>query len=110
LLPTPELTAQATANDGFFLGVHLDRATAPLVLGDQAVRFLPATAQAGDTTIVLNGQAAWDAASWWMTVGPAEMTSAPVPFTAQPPVRLSGGASGGLFGRLIAHERGAHRA
>jgi hypothetical protein len=85
LLPTPDLTAQAGANDGTFLGIHLDRASAPVTLGDQVVRFAPLTAQAGDTTIALSGQAAWHDAGWWMTVSAAEMSS--TQFHSRPSLR-----------------------
>ena len=108
LLPTPDLTAQAGANDGSFLGIHLDRASAPIALGDQVVRFAPLTAQAGDTTIAMSGQAAWHDAGWWMTVSAAEMSSSQFHFTAEPPVRLSGDASGVLIEQLAANDRGAH--
>jgi hypothetical protein len=108
LLPTPDLTAQAGANDGTFLGIHLDKASAPIALGDQVVRFAPLTAQAGDTTIALSGQAAWHDAGWWMTVSAAEITSTQFHFTAEPPVRLSGDASGVLIEQLAANDRGAH--
>jgi len=108
LLPTPDLTAQAGATDGSFLGIHLDRASAPIALGDQVVRFAPVTAQAGDTTIALTGQAAWRDDGWWMTISSAEMSSTQFHYTAEPPVRLSGDASGGLFERLAANDRDAH--
>src|SRR5262245_9520265 len=108
LLPTPDLTAQAGASDGSFLGIHLDQARAPIALGDQVVRFAPLTAQAGDTTIAMSGQAAWHDAGWWMTVSAAEMSSTQFHFTAEPPVRLSGDASGVLIEQLAANDREAH--
>lgn len=108
LLPTPDLTAQASAEDGFFTGVHLERASAPIWLGDQVVRFTPLTAQAGDTTLAMTGQAAWDGSSWWMTLPSAEAASSQFHFRAEPPVRLSGDAQGTVFERLIANDRGAH--
>jgi hypothetical protein len=108
LLPTPDLTAQATASDGTFLGIHLDAASAPVALGDQVVRFAPLKAEAGDTTIVLTGQAAWRDAGWWMTISAAELTSQQFHFTAEPPVRLSGDASGVLIERLVANDRDSH--
>jgi len=108
LLPKPDLTASATAEDGFFLGLHLDRAAAPITLGDQFVRFLPLTAQAGDTTFAMTGQAAWQSSSWWMTINSAEARSDQFHFVAEPPVRLSGDASGVLFERLVANDRDAH--
>jgi len=108
LLPKPDLTANATAEDGFFLGLHLDRASAPLTLGDQFVRFLPLTAQAGDTTFAMTGQAAWQPESWWMTINSAEMRSDQFHFVAEPPVRLSGDAGGVLFERMVANDRDAH--
>ena len=108
LLPTPDLTAQAGATDGSFLGIHLDRAGAPIALGDQVVRFAPLTASAGDTTITLTGQAAWHDSGWWMTISAAEMSSTQFHFTAEPPVRLSGDPSGVLFEQLAANDHDAH--
>jgi hypothetical protein len=108
LLPTPDLTAQAGAADGTFLGIHLDRASAPLALGDQVVRFSPVAAQAGDTTIALTGQAAWHDAGWWMTISSAEIASSQFHFTAEPPVQLSGDAAGVLIEKLAANDRDAH--
>ena len=108
LLPTPDLTAQAGASDGSFLGIHLDRASAPIALGDQVVRFAPLTASAGDTTVALTGQAAWHDNGWWMTISAAEMSSTQFHYTAEPPVRLSGDASGVLFERLALNDRDAH--
>jgi hypothetical protein len=108
LLPTPDLTAQVTAADGSFLGIHLDHAASPLALGDQVVRFPSLSAQAGDTTIALAGQAAWRESSWWMTISSAEITSDQFHFTAEPPVRLSGDPTGVLFERLAANDHDAH--
>ena len=108
LLPRPDLTANATAEDGFFLGLHLDRASAPLLLGDQFVRFLPLTAQAGDTTFAMTGQAAWQPEAWWMTINSAEVRSDQFHFVAEPPVRLSGDAGGVLFERMVANDGDAH--
>lgn len=108
LLPTPELTAQASADDGFFTGIHLDHASAPIVLGDRVVRFEPMVAQAGDTTLTMTGQAAWDGKSWWMTLPSAELASRQFHFRAEPPVRLSGDAQGTVFERVVANDRGAH--
>jgi len=108
LLPTPDLTAQAGASDGTFLGIHLDKASAPIALGDQVVRFSPVTAQAGDTTLALTGQAAWHDEGWWMTVSAAEMSSTQFHYTAEPPVRISGDASGVLFEHLAANDHDAH--
>jgi hypothetical protein len=108
LLPTPDLTAQAGASDGTFLGIHLDKASAPIALGDQVVRFAPISAQAGDTTVTLTGQAAWHDNGWWMTVTSAEMASSQFHFTAEPPVRISGDASGVLFEHVAANDHDAH--
>lgn len=108
LLPTPDLTAQADAEDGFFTGVHIERAAAPIWLGDEVVRFTPLTAQAGDTTFAMTGQAAWDGRTWWMTLPSAEVASSQFHFRAEPPVRLSGDAEGTVFERVIADDRGAH--
>ena len=108
LLPTPDLTARANAENGFFTGIHIDRATAPIWLGDQVVKFTPLTAQAGDTTLAMTGQAAWDGAIWWMTLPSAEVASSQFQFRAEPPVRLSGDAGGTVFERVIADDRGSH--
>jgi hypothetical protein len=108
LLPTPDLVAQATTSQGYFLGVHLDSVAAPLVLGDRVVRFTPLIARAGDTTFVMTGQAAWDGASWWMTLPSAEMVSSQFHFRAEPPVRLSGDGQGAMFDRLVANDRDTH--
>lgn len=108
LLPTPDLTAQLSATDGFFTGIHLDHATAPMVLGDQVVRFSPLVAQAGDTTLTMSGQAAWNGKSWWMTLPAAEVASGQFHFTAEPPVRVSGDDQGTVLERVIANDRGAH--
>ncbi len=108
LLPTPQLTARAEAQDGTFLGLHLDRAAAPITLGDQVVHFMPLTAQAGDTTIAMTGQATWKEAAWGMTLTSAEMVSEQFHFVAEPPVRLAGDANGVVFERLAANDRDAH--
>jgi hypothetical protein len=107
LLPSPELSARADAEDGRFLGIHLDRAGAAVVLGDQVVQFLPLTAQAGDTTFTATGQAAWRDSVWWMTVSSAEAASEQFHFVAEPPVRLAGDLDGVLFERLVARDRDA---
>ena len=108
LLPTPDLMTQASASDGMFLGIHVDSAAAPVVLGDQVVRFTQLTAQAGDTTIALTGQAAWHDAGWWMTISSAVMASNQFHYTAEPPVQLSGDDSGVLIERLAANDHDAH--
>src|SRR5262245_46102039 len=108
LSPTPELSARAEAEDGFFLGLHLDHAAAPLLLGDQVVRFMPLTAQAGDTTLAATGQAAWGGATWWTTLSSAEVMSDQFHFVAEPPVRLTGDPNGVVFERLAANDRDAH--
>lgn len=108
LLPKPDLTARASATNGFFTGIHLDSAAAPIVLGDQVVRFSPLVAQAGDTTLTMTGQAAWDGKTWWMTLPSAELASRQFHFVAEPPVRLSGDAQGTVVERVIANDRGAH--
>jgi hypothetical protein len=108
LLPTPDLSAQAGAREGFFTGIHIDSVSAPIVLGDRVVRFSPLTAEAGDTTLAMTGQASWDGASWWMTLPSAELTSRQFHFRAEPPVRLSGDATGVVVERLAANDRGAH--
>src|SRR5262249_45577328 len=75
---------------------------------DQVVRFMPLVAQAGDTTLALTGQAAWDGATWWTTLSSADVTSAQFHFRAEPPVRLAGDASGVLFERLAADDHESH--
>lgn len=102
LIPTPDLRAQAQATNGFFLGIHVDSAYAPIQLGDQVAEFLPLTAQAGDTTIAMTGEATWNASTWAMTLSAAEVRSDQFHFTAEPPVRIAGDAGGVVFDRLIA--------
>ena len=108
LLPKPDLTAKATATDGFFTGMHIDHLSAPIVLGDQVVRFTPLVALAGDTTLTMTGQAAWNGKSWWMMLPAAEVASGQFHFTAEPPVRLSGDEQGTVLERVIANDRGGH--
>jgi hypothetical protein len=108
LLPKPEIAARVDAEDGHFLGIHLDRAGAPILLGDQVVQFLPVTAHAGDTTFTATGQAAWRGATWWMTLSAAQVASGQFHFVAEPPVRLAGDPGGVLFERLVANDRDAH--
>ncbi len=108
LLPKPDLAARAGAEDGRFLGIHLEHAEAPITLGDQVVSFMPLTAQAGDTTFAMTGHAAWKEASWTMTLTSAEVASDQFHFVAEPPVRLAGDAMGVVFERLEAGDRGAH--
>ena len=102
LLPKPELTARMEAEDGTFLGIHLDKATAPITLGDQVLDFAPLTAQAGDTTIAMSGRATWTGSNWNMTLAAAEMTSPQFHYVAEPPVQLTGDATSVFFERLVA--------
>jgi hypothetical protein len=102
LLPKPELTARMEAENGSFLGIHLDQAAAPIALGDQVLDFAPLTAQAGDTTIALSGRATWTGSTWQMSLAAAEMRSAQFHYVAEPPVQLAGDASGVFFERLVA--------
>ncbi len=108
LLPRPEMSARADAEDGHFLGIHLDRAGASILLGEQVVQFLPLTAEAGDTTFAATGQAAWRESTWWMTLTAAEAASGQFRFVAEPPVRLAGDPGGVLFERLVANDRDTH--
>lgn len=104
LLPTPSLTAQVRASDGFFSGIHLDSAATRIELGDQTAVFAPLIAHAGDTLVVLTGSAAWDAARWDMALTSAQMRSDQFDWLAESPVRLGGDASGVVFDRLVARD------
>lgn len=107
MLPTPDLAADASVEDGFFTGLHLDRASGPIVLGEQLVRFEPLTVEAGDTTVVLRGVATYDEKNWAMTLSHAELSSRQFHFVADPPLRLAGDAQGTIMERVIAEDRGA---
>lgn len=103
LLPTPDMDATLVAQDGFFVGIHLDSADASLHLGDQRVQFSPVRAAAGDTTFALEGGASWDReARWTMTCTSATATSDQFAWTAQPPLVISGDPHGTLFDRVVA--------
>lgn len=108
LLPKPDLAADVEVEDGFFTGLHLDRAHGPIVLGEQVVRFEPLTVEAGDTTAVLRGAATWTEQHWAMTLSHAELKSQQFHFVADPPVRLAGDAQGTVMERVVAEDRGAH--
>lgn len=108
LLPTPDLSAEVLVEDGFFTGLHLDRASGPIVLGDQVVRLEPITVEAGDTTAVLRGAATWNEQNWAMTLSHAELSSRQFHFVADPPVRIAGDAQGTIMERVVAEDRGAH--
>lgn len=108
LLPTPELTAQALATDGFFTGIHVDSARSAIQLGDQNVTFPDLQAMAGDTTFTGTGNAAWTGARWSMTMSAARVQSSQLAWLAEPPVRLGGDADGVVFDRLVADDADAH--
>lgn len=110
LLPTPALTADVSAADGFFSGIHLDSARTRLELGDGVARFDPLTASAGDTAVVIAGSAAWNDSRWDMALTSAAMRSSQFDWTAEGGVRLGGDAEGVLFDHLVARDGGAHLA
>ena len=95
LLPTPDLTADAFARDGFFVGIHLDSAAAPIRLGDQRVDFRRA-ARDGPATrcVALGGGAAWSADRWQLTRGTRTRDERAVRLDAEPPLVLSGDREG----------------
>ena len=104
LLPTPSLTAQLTARDGFFSGIHLDSVDTHLELGDQTANFAPLLGYAGDTLVVLTGSAAWDSSRWDMALTTAQMRSSQFDWVADGWVRLGGDAEGVIFDRLVARD------
>lgn len=104
LLPTPDLTAEAFARDGFFVGIHLDSAAAPLRLGDQRVGFGELRARAGDTLVVLGGEAVWNADRWRLTAARARASSAQFDWTAEPPLVLSGDRDGTVSENVVARD------
>ena len=104
LLPTPDLTADARARDGFFVGIHLDSAAAPIRLGDQRVDFTDLRARAGDTLVVLGGDAAWTGERWRLTAQHARATSAQFDWMAEPPLVLAGDRDGTLSERVVARD------
>lgn len=108
LLPTPDLTANAVATDGFFTGIHLDSVRSSLKLGDENVTFPDLVAFAGDTTLTTTGNAAWNGSQWWTTLSSAEVRSAQLAWVAEPPVRIAGDAQGVVFERLVANDHDAH--
>ncbi len=107
LLPTPDLTAMATAQDGFFVGVHLDSADAAIHLGDQVVTYAPAHAAAGDTVFTGTGDASWSGSTWRARLTSATAASAQFAWTAEPPLELSGDPQGTRFDRVVANDRDA---
>ena len=104
LLPTPDLTAGAWARDGFFVGIHLDSASAPIRLGDQRVDFTELRARAGDTLVVLGGGAAWSGDRWRLTAARARATSAQFDWVAEPPLVLAGDRDGTVSEQVVAHD------
>lgn len=104
LLPTPDLSADAVAQDGFFVGIHLDSVSAPLRLGDQRVDFAELRAHAGDTLVTLGGGAAWDGDRWRLTAARARLRSDQFDWVAEPPLVLSGDADGTVSEHVIAHD------
>lgn len=108
LLPTPDLTANVVAHDGFFVGVHLDSAAAAIQLGDGNVAYTPAHAWAGDTLFTGTGTADWTGARWRTRLTSASAASAQFAWTANPPLEFSGDPQGTLFDRVIADDGEAH--
>ena len=108
LLPKPDLVADAYARDGFFTGIHLDSASAPIRLGDQRIDFAPLNARAGDTLVALTGGAAWSADRWRLSASRARLSSSQFDWTAEPPLVLSGDREGVLSDRVIANDGEAH--
>lgn len=108
LLPTPDLTAAAIARDGFFVGIHLDSAAAPIHLGDATLDFTGLRAMAGDTLIGMDGVATWSAERWRLTATRASITSSQLAWQADPPLVISGDRDGTLSERVIANDGSAH--
>ncbi|HYM81306.1 MAG TPA: translocation/assembly module TamB domain-containing protein [Candidatus Limnocylindria bacterium] len=104
LLPKPDLTAQARLEDVLFLGLHFDSAATPVRLADQQAGFSTLTAQAGDTTVTLRGDAAWHEGGWRFTAESAEMQSPSFHWTVEPPLALVGDPNGVSFERLLARD------
>lgn len=104
LLPTPDLTADAFAREGFFTGIHLDSASAPIRLGDERVDFAELRARAGDTLVVLGGAAAWSGERWRLTAARARATSAQFDWVAEPPLVLAGDRDGTVSERVVARD------
>jgi len=102
LLPTPDLTAEAFARDGFFVGIHLDSASAPIRLGDQRLDFAELRARAGDTLVVLGGGAAWSGDRWRLSASRARATSAQFDWVAEPPLVLAGDRDGTVSEHVVA--------
>jgi hypothetical protein len=108
LLPTPDLTASARARDGFFTGIHLDSAAAPIRLGDARIDFTSLHAVAGDTLVSLDGGATWAADRWRLTASRATVTSAQLRWKAEPPLVIAGDREGTLCERVLADDGAAH--
>lgn len=108
LLPKPDLVADAYARDGFFVGIHLDSASAPIRLGDQRIDFETLNARAGDTLVALTGGAAWSADRWRLAATRARLSSSQFDWTAEPPLVLSGDREGVLSDRVIANDGDSH--
>lgn len=108
LLPTPELTASALAEDGFFTGIHLDSAAAPIRLGDARIDFAPLRALAGDTLVSMDGFATWSADRWRLEAARASLTSSQLDWHAEPPLVLAGDRDGTLCERVVANDGEAH--
>jgi hypothetical protein len=108
LLPTPDLVASVHARNGFFVGIHLDSASAPIHLGDQQIRFAPLHGCAGDTLFALDGGAVWSRDQWRLTATRAEATSEQFHWVAEPPLVLTGDPSGVVSERVVANDAGAH--
>lgn len=104
LLPTPDLVAAVSARDGFFVGIHLDSAAAPIRLGDQRVDFTELRASAGDTLFTMSGGAAWAGDRWRLSAARARMRSAQFDWMAEPPLVLAGDRDGTVSERVLASD------
>ncbi len=102
LLPAPDLEARARLEDLVYLGIHFDSAAAPVHLGDRVLAFPALQAWAGDTVVTMTAGADWTARSWRLVATRAEARSGQFGWVAEPPLQLSGDASGVTFDRLEA--------
>src|SRR5262252_5350274 len=108
LLPTPELTANATLRNVMYLGLHFDSTATPVSLGNQTLTMSNLAAWAGDTVVTMAANTEWDAGSWRLTADQARLHSRHFDWKASEPVRLSGNAHEVSFDRVVAQDGDAH--
>jgi hypothetical protein len=104
LLPTPELTANATLRDVLYLGLHFDSTATPVSLGNQTLTMANLAAWAGDTVVTMAANTDWDSGSWRLTADQAQLRSRHFDWKATEPVRLSGNAHEVSFERVVAQD------